>query len=912
MWKDFERRIDHGDVLLTEVELWLDPHQSRDFAFVSHAHSDHVAPHSTILCSAPTRRLIEARYGSVANSSFLSPEFGETLILKEQFQIEMLPSGHIPGSAMLHLTRLSDGVSLLHTGDFKTRPAPGAEPNTPRRADVLIMETTFGLPKFRFPAVEVVIAAMVKFVREAIEDGEVPIFMAYSLGKAQEILLRLSAYAPELKFQVHESVAKMNAEVTSLGYQLPPCTIFAPAERSPLDHVVVLPPSAARSLAVRRMRKSVRLAMVSGWGMDAGAKFRYQCDEVFPLSDHADYEDLLDFVRAVGPQRVFTIHGYTSEFAATLRGRGIEAWPLVGAAQLELDLSDEVGVEDSRDRIGLDGKPDPIASSLPDSEFGRLAALSEEIASFTGKRKKQERIATYLVGLTNEALVVAVRFLSGRTLSRHSEHRSVKVGSALIRQALLEVSGLTLPQYRKISQGQADTARTAWLVLQNRTRPQSLTLAEVDTALERLAAESSQSAKVKLLCEALLGISHREGALLVGILTGDLRIGLKEGLLEEAIAIAFGQKPAEVREANLLLGDLGEVALMAKERTLNEAEAAWFTPLKVMLASPEESAGDLISRLGGKGAPLWLEDKFDGIRAQLHRRGREVEIYSRDLRSLGEEFPELVEAARGLDRDVILDGEIIAYAEGKRLGFFDLQKRLGRRDLRIDQGDLFLGEAIPVRFVAFDLLGIDARACLDRPLSERRQLLESVTFPPAMECCEVHRAETEEEVEALFKAARLRDNEGLVAKDPGSSYTPGRRGKQWLKLKKAMPTLDVVVVKAQQGHGKRSHVLSDYTFSVRDEASGALRIIGKAYSGLTDLEIEELTSHFLERTIGKVRGVHTLIPDTVLEIAFDSIRPSKRHDSGLAMRFPRIKAIRRDKTIAEIDTLAYALKLAGL
>jgi DNA ligase-1 len=160
-------------------------------------------------------------------------------------------------------------------------------------------------------------------------------------------------------------------------------------------------------------------------------------------------------------------------------------------------------------------------------------------------------------------------------------------------------------------------------------------------------------------------------------------------------------------------------------------------------------------------------------------------------------------------------------------------------------------------------------------------------------------------------AARRRNNEGLIAKDAASSYSPGRRGKSWLKLKKAFATLDVVVVKAEQGHGKRSHVLSDYTFAVKDD-TGALRVIGKAYSGLTDAEIEELTEHFTSHTISEKGRVRTVVPDTVLEIAFDSIQASNRHDSGLAMRFPRIKAIRRDKTPDEIDTLAYAQKLAGL
>ena len=326
-----------------------------------------------------------------------------------------------------------------------------------------------------------------------------------------------------------------------------------------------------------------------------------------------------------------------------------------------------------------------------------------------------------------------------------------------------------------------------------------------------------------------------------------------------------------------------------------------------MLASPSDSADEIWERLGSAGS-VWIEDKFDGIRAQLHKIGDRVEIFSRDLRPLHAEFAELLEPARRLPADVILDGEIVAYAAGKRLTFQDLQKRLGRKR----DADLFFGPEIPVRFVAFDLLWHDGETLLARPLEERRSRLDALSLAEPFEPLAVLRAASGEAIEEAFRLARKRGNEGLIAKDAASAYTPGRRGMSWLKLKKAMTTLDCVVVRAEEGHGKRSHVLSDYTFAVRDEATGRLAILGKAYSGLSDAEIEELTAHFLERTLSKNRRVREVIPDIVLEIAFDSIRASTRHDSGLALRFPRIKAIRRDKSVAEIDTLAEAKRLAGL
>ncbi len=901
--------LDQGDATVPGLDLWLDPHRPRDFAFVSHAHSDHFAAHGRILCSEGTRHLVESRYRAAGRTEFVSAPFGKVFAPGPGWTAEFLPAGHIPGSAMLWLRRDTDGATLLHTGDFKTRIAPGAETNQVRRADTLVMETTFGLPRYRFPPSDEVLDRIVRWCREAIEDSEVPILMAYSLGKAQELLLSIRGRAPELHFQVHESVLRMNEAVAALGFDLPPCEGFDPKERSPAGAVVILPPSAGRSLAVRRMRKSVRLAMVSGWGMDPGAKFRYQCDEVFPLSDHAGYDDLLAFVSAVAPTQVHTIHGFAAEFAADLRRRGYEAWPLAVETQMELDALVE---DEPPDLTGSDEGPDTVESTGDRGAFGALVRVCEEIAGITGKLGKRDRLAAYLSSLEADDLPRAVRYLCAQPLSRQSTKRAANVGWALIRQALLDLTGIGVQRLRQISSTQADSSRTTWIVLQGKTEARPHSLADLETDFETLAAESSQSGKVAMLRRLLSGCHHADAALIVGILTGDLRIGLKEGLVEEAVAAASGAALEGVREANMLLGDLGETAVLARRGELHLAGATWFTPLRVMLASPGADAEELHDRLGGEGRLVWLEDKYDGIRAQLHARGGEAGLYSRDLRPLEAEFPELIESAKQFERSVILDGEIIARAEGRKLSFFDLQKRLGRRDLRLDQGDLFFGEAVPVRFVAFDLLGIDGIGCLDRPLAERRSLLQSLRLPPGFDVAEVFHAASAAEIDEHFNAARRRDNEGLIAKDPASLYTPGRRGKQWLKLKKAMPTLDVVVVKAQQGHGKRSHVLSDYTFAVRDEESGALRVIGKAYSGLTDAEIEELTEHFRERTIEKQRGVHTVEPDVVLEIAFDSIQASKRHDSGLSLRFPRIHAIRRDKDPGGIDTLAYARRLAGL
>jgi len=387
----------------------------------------------------------------------------------------------------------------------------------------------------------------------------------------------------------------------------------------------------------------------------------------------------------------------------------------------------------------------------------------------------------------------------------------------------------------------------------------------------------------------------------------------------------------------MLLGDIGRTAVLARNNELHRAELSLFRPIKCMLASPEPTAEAIWKRFvdvaaavsaaepknlspetaaattpAAKQSPptVYVEDKFDGIRAQLHASRARSEIFSRDLKRITSQFPEIAEQAREFSEEVILDGEIIAFAEDRRLTFFDLQKRLGRKT---DALDLFETSSadVPVIFVAFDLLFLNGRSLLRTALRERRELLRGLKLPSKFQIASVVAAHSANEIEREFKRARLRLNEGLMVKDPQSFYSPGRRGMFWFKLKKELATLDVVVVAAELGHGKRNHVLSDYTFAVRDEQNGELLPIGKAYSGLTDAEIAELTEHFKDNTLIERGRYREVKPDVVLEVAFNSIQPSTRHSSGLALRFPRIKAIRRDKTIENIDTLAYAQQLAA-
>jgi len=648
--------------------------------------------------------------------------------------------------------------------------------------------------------------------------------------------------------------------------------------------------------------------MLTGWALQAGSKYRYRVDEVIPLSDHADHPGLLECVQRVRPKRVLTVHGYAKEFAAELRNRGFEAWDAEGGDQLELSIASPA----RNSPTALAGRH--IRPICPLADFSDVCRLVGETNS---RLAKIDFLANYLRGLGNDHdLRLAAGWLTGNALPRSAGKRTLQTGSAALRQALLAIPKAKPSRYREISLTQNDSARTARLFLQEQTlRPEPLDLPGLETFFQGLAAAPGALVRIGRLSERLQTLHPVEGETLVKLLSGDLRIGLKEGLVEDAIAAAFEAEPASVRYAHMLTGDPGETAVLARHKRLDQAELRPFVAVKAMLASPMENAGALWTWHGNEdaGAPLWLEPKYDGIRLQLHKVGDRVSLFSRDLLPLDDTFPDLIAAVRNLPWDGILDGELVAFAEGRKLGFNDLQKRLGRN---LSQNDLFLTDrihhaSVPLRFVAFDLLWHAGESLLDRPLAERRTRLDSLILGEAVRSIDVIREERMDRLEAAFKRSLAEGHEGLIAKSPKSPYLPGRRGKSWVKLKGVMPTLDCVVVAAEQGHGKRSDVLSDYTFAVRDADTGSLRVLGKAYSGLTDEEIEDLTEHFLKHTVSKERRMHFVEPNVVLEIAFDSIRQSDRHDSGLALRFPRIKAIRVDKTPADIDTLQYARSLVG-
>lgn len=524
----------------------------------------------------------------------------------------------------------------------------------------------------------------------------------------------------------------------------------------------------------------------------------------------------------------------------------------------------------------------------------RFAGTGEAVGSTTSKKEKVRLVSEYLQTLPLDDAARAAVFLCGRAFPRGPE-RVLAAGGSMIWETLTRLAGASAGNMDAVYRKHGDLGGMAEELLAGVAATATLSLADVTAAFERLAATRLPAAKRSVLQELLCRADALTAKYIIKIMTGDLRIGLKESLVEEAIAQAFAQPPEAVRRANMLTGDIGAALRMAAAGTLADAKLRLFQPIAFMLASPVESAAEALAQFP-QGA--LSEDKYDGIRAQVHKSGGTVRMFSRTLDEIVEFF-ELLEPLSKLPGDFVLDGEVVAWRDGRALPFTELQQRLGRK-----QPELWLPLEIPVSFVAFDLLYVDGEPLLDRPLAERRELLHRLMAEaeaPAVQLASAVPCDSPTLLEAAFAAALNRGNEGVMIKDPASLYLPGRRGRWWLKWKQPLATLDVVVTAVEYGHGKRHGLLSDFTFAVRGK--DALLNIGKAFTGLTDKEISRLTQHFLEHTIADQGFRRTVEPNVVIEVAFNNIQQSGRHDSGYALRFPRIVRLRPDKSPEEIDTL---------
>lgn len=650
--------------------------------------------------------------------------------------------------------------------------------------------------------------------------------------------------------------------------------------------------------------------------------------------------------------------------------------------------------------------------------FSAVAELAEELAGEAGKLKKRAAMARAISAVhaarpESEDAGLFALYLAGTPFAE-ADTRKLNAGGALLSKVLLAVSGASDVELTAAYRRHGDMGAAAFDLLMGSSasggKTAELTLVEVADAFAAMAVAKTTAIRAGLVEEMLRRATPLETKYLLKLMLGDMRIGVKQSLVEEAIAEAAGAPVEAVRRAVMLEADLAGAVKRAFEGTLEEARMRLFHPLGFMLASPVETPEEAVERFGGKtvvtkqrkkkegrktdqedlagesaeirGAlhsgtndeavrasgrddvclgldeevadpgrddvaggvkaerqiEAFLEDKYDGMRAQVHcgdaeQPGR-VAIYSRNREEVTESFPELEEAfakvSPGQDGGLIFDGEILGWdlEQARALPFAVLGQRIGRKRVSNEWR-----QQVPVIFMAFDLMCAGGELLLELPLRERRnrleavveELVERVVSPVVVderardsqrvlfavaESVGVERlmispsrlVESAEDIDRAYADARARANEGVMVKAAGSAYQPGRRGLAWVKLKRELATLDVVVTGAEFGHGKRAGILSDYTFAVRG-ADGELLNVGKAYSGLTDAEIAEMSAWMMEHTLKDQGFFRTVEPLMVLEVAFNNIMRSGRHASGFALRFPRILRIRTDKPVSEIDTV---------
>lgn len=568
----------------------------------------------------------------------------------------------------------------------------------------------------------------------------------------------------------------------------------------------------------------------------------------------------------------------------------------------------------------------------------QFAELCQRLTDTGSKLEKRALMAAYLQPLPIPEAGLAALYLAGVPFPE-TDGRELQVGGASLSRVLGELSGASQAAMHAAYQRHGDLGGAAQELLQARSVLPTLGLVDVGDAFAAIAAAGKPAAKQRLVMELLQKATPLEAKYLIKIVLGDMRTGIKVSLVEEAIATAYAASIAQVRTARMLNGNLPEVLALAATGRLAEARMKLFHPLGFMLASPVETVEEALQRFsievsaeGQTDVPVikeaQMEDKYDGVRAQIHcgspeQPGR-VALFSRSREDMTASFPEIVEAFAGFAEPLVLDGEILAWTADRALPFSALQARLGRKKVTAE-----MRAATPVVFMAFDLLYAQGETLMDLPLQERRRRLEELVhkeqprtlvgsrltssrqaelsfetetdsfarllISPAIQL------ESVEQLEQAYVDARARGNEGVMLKARHSTYQPGRRGLAWLKLKRELATLDVVVTAAEYGHGRRAGWLSDYTFAVRD--GDVLRNVGKAYSGVTDAEISRLTQFFLEHTLEDYGSVRAVEPLVVFEVAFNNVMRSDRHDSGFALRFPRILRIRDDKPVSEIDTL---------
>ena len=547
------------------------------------------------------------------------------------------------------------------------------------------------------------------------------------------------------------------------------------------------------------------------------------------------------------------------------------------------------------------------------TSFLKFAELCQKVEGTSGSLDKIDLVAAFVKELEDGELAIASNFVMG-TVFPDSE-TVLGVGPSILYEALARACGCTSDQIQETLRATGDPGLVAYAVAEKRRplnlaafgRTDALTVADVFerfVSISRASGKRSQEAKVKNLQFLFGEASPLEARYIARLAMEDLRIGVGEGVARDAIAKAFGQ-PAELVERGYnLTNDIGLVAQHAKHGTLSSLNVKINHPIKMMLAQ----LGDTIPSALQEMRNAAIEWKFDGARVQIHKEGEKVRIYSRRMENVTLSLPEIskVTIKQVMAKSAILDGEVVATGDdGRPLPFQDILKRF-RRKYDVEK----LAVQIPLHLHLFDLIYLDGNSLIDRPLSERRQLLSSIADSELVASQVL--TDNPEEAERIYKEALDAGHEGIMIKNPDSVYAPGKRGKNWLKIKPVMETLDLVVIGATWGEGRRANFLGSYRLACADPDSGKLLDIGWVATGLTDDVLSELTETFKDLILVQKGMEVELKPAVIFEVAYEEIQKSTNYSSGFALRFPRLVAVRDDKSVEDADTLERVISIYRL
>ncbi|HSQ00085.1 MAG TPA: ATP-dependent DNA ligase [Candidatus Dormibacteraeota bacterium] len=535
------------------------------------------------------------------------------------------------------------------------------------------------------------------------------------------------------------------------------------------------------------------------------------------------------------------------------------------------------------------------SENLAKAQFAVLAQLCEQLAATAARGTRTRLVADYLRRLTPDAIAVATRLLLGRVF-RETQGRRLSLGGAAVWSAL-QAAGAATGDLQWA--GAVDFGGMVAAAMPPLPAGAPLTLADVAHAFAAIAAASgagSRRRRIDLLADLLRRATPVEAKYLAKIVVGEMRHGVQEGIVLDAAAMLAGVTPAAIRRAQQALSDIGRVAALAASdpAQLAAAEARLFHPLKPMLA---QSAPDVAAAWEALDGRLALEWKLDGARVQIHKQGDTVRIFSRRLQEITASLPDVADAVR---RDAaadtaIFEGEVLAVSGDRPLPFQELMRRFRRlRDVATMVGE------VPTRLYLFDLLREGDALLLDHPLHARWAALRRACG--SLTCVAHIEPDAVATGAAFYREAIAAGHEGVMAKALDSAYTPGVRGAAWLKVKRTQ-TVDLVIIAADWGYGRRHGWLSNYHLAARDGATGALLPVGKTFKGPTDAEFAAMTARLLALKTGEARGTVFVRPEVVVEVRFEGVQTSPQYAAGVALRFARIVRVRDDKQAAEIDTI---------